>query len=109
MFAVICPSKCFVTFLLHTNDQATPCPSTNDEFAKNPDEGVEKSNKGALSNKFESQDQETVSIYGRKRKPKRDKIYEYCEWKNLAWLSFFVSNGPWYFKKLFGFLTMIMF
>ena len=64
---------------LHTNDQATPCPSINDEFADNPDEGIEKSNKGALSNKFESQDQETISIYDRKRKPKRDKIYEYYE------------------------------
>ena len=39
---------------LPTNHQATPCPSINDEFAENPDEGIEKSNKGALSNKFES-------------------------------------------------------
>ena len=64
---------------LHTNDQATPSPSIDDEFAENPNEGIEELNEGASSNNFELQDQETVSKYGRKRKPKRDKMYEYYE------------------------------
>ena len=45
---------------LHTNDQAIPSPSIDDKFAENPNEGIEESIDGALSNNFELQDQETV-------------------------------------------------
>ena len=45
-------------------------------FNKNPNEGIAESN-GASSNCFKTQDQVTISKYGRKRKPKQDKIYEY--------------------------------
>lgn len=73
-------------FASPSHGQASPSPSANDEFAglhgadhevqENPNEGIAESN-GASSNCFKTQDQVTISKYGRERKPKQDKIYEY--------------------------------